>query len=158
MGYNSSIVHCIVLIAHYWKIVYTFTVWSHFHHTFNTLSSHFHHTFITLSSHFLIRPNRVISQLLVALFGEKLLWGQYKKSSLQRQSQDSFSFRAGTIFWEPKICYPIPPNPSPNQERRNRQESFLTHPCWVQKTLICFANYKKASISLRTELHFGCPQ
>jgi hypothetical protein len=70
---------------------------------------------------------------------------QYKTSSRQRQSQDSFSFCVETIFGEAKICYPISPNQSPNQERRNRQESFLTHPCSVQKTLICFANYKKAS-------------
>jgi hypothetical protein len=68
----------------------------------------------------------VISQFLVALVGEKLSLGDgTKKSSLERQSQESFSSRAGTSIGRQKNPTLSPKIQSPNQERRSRRESFL---------------------------------
>jgi hypothetical protein len=68
----------------------------------------------------------VISQFLVALVGEKLSLGDgTKKSSLERQSQESFSSRAGTSIGHQKNPTLSPKIQSPNQERRSRRECFL---------------------------------
>jgi hypothetical protein len=97
----------------------------HFH-TLITLSSHFQHTFITLSSHFLIRPNRVISQFLVALIGEKLSLLYGTKNLLFNVNHKKVSHLALELVWAPTKFPPLsPPIQSPNQERRDRRESFL---------------------------------
>ena len=68
----------------------------------------------------------MILQFLVALVGEKLSLGDgTKKSSLERQSQESFSSRAGTSIGRQKNLTLSPTIQLPNQERRSRRESFL---------------------------------
>jgi hypothetical protein len=68
----------------------------------------------------------VILQFLVALVGEKLSLGDCtKKSSLERQSQESFSSGAGASIGRQKNPTLSPKIESPNQERRSRRERFL---------------------------------
>ena len=100
---------------------------------------------MTYSWCFLIRPNRVISQFLMALVGEKLSLGDgTKKSSLERQSQESFSSRAGTSIGRQKNPTRSPKIQSPNQERRGRRESFLFL-VECKKIFSASQNYQKGS-------------
>jgi hypothetical protein len=71
----------------------------------------------------------VISQFLVALVGEKLSLGDgTKKSSLERQSQESFSSRAGTSIGRQKKSNPFSQNPIA-QSKKEKQERKLPISC-----------------------------
>jgi hypothetical protein len=87
----------------------------------------------------------MISQFLMALVGEKLSLGDgTKKSSLECQSQESFSSRAGTSIGCQKNPTLSPKIQSPNQEKRSRRESFLFL-VECKKFFSASQNYQKGS-------------
>ncbi len=115
----------------------------HIDDIFMTYSWHIHDIFKTLFN----QAQQSDLAVLVALVGEKLSQRDgTKKSSLERQSQESFSSRAGTSFGRKNNPTLSPKIQSPNQKKRSRRESFLFL-VECEKIFSALPTYRKVLIS-----------